>query len=948
MRTIDRLIINSPYQEPALHWEYDRARLSFSLKEGRRQAGYIIATPNARAHDDPGIFVPIPLVNRIRPLVKAWRDAGYPGPLSSVTRRLLEYWRDPEDHQDRRFFFCQLEAIETLIWLTEGPEADRREIDVPSDGGPFPRWCCKMATGSGKTLVMAMAIAWQILNKVTHPDRAGFSKNVLVIAPGLTVKTRLAVLDPRNPGNYYKAFRIVPGDLIDRLRRGRVRVCNWHRLGWQSEEKVAKRKSVDKRGALSDEAYTRHVLRDLAGERDILVVNDEAHHAWRVTASAERAGVSREEIEDATKWIGGLDRVHATRGVLKCLDFTATPFVPSGKRSSEEALFQWIVSDFGLNDAIESGLVKTPRVVIRDDVLPDAKTLKSRLYHLYNDDEVHDDLNKRAEPEEPLPGLVISAYCLLGHDWREHERMWRENGSPTPPVMITVCNRTETAARVRLMFERNPGLLRQLFSDGLFDPANVLHIDTKVLKQAEARDEPEAPEEDDRAIESDADDSGVERKLTKTQREEALRRMVDTVGRAGQPGGQVQCVISVGMLSEGWDAKTVTHIMGLRAFSSQLLCEQVIGRGLRRVVYETKKQIDPRTGAAVEMFEPEYVNVFGVPFSFLPHEGGEGAAPKPEPPKTAIEPDPAKAEFAISWPNVVRVHVQVRESLALDLVRVSVLELDAADCPTIAELAPVVDGKPDASKISEINLDRAANAVRAQAVVFEVAQMIYENPGLGLHRAGMAALGRLVPLVEEFLRSDRLAVFPRLFMKNDSRRMLVLAGNTPKIANHLVDALARDSADLVEPEFDEYHPVRSTHQMIPWSTSRPCHPTRHSHVNFCVCDGGWESADEFQIDRHEGVAAWAKNDHLGFEIQYVFEGVVRKYRPDFLIRMKSGAMLIMETKGQDSAEFRAKRAAAELWARAVNENGGFGRWRYEVAFRPKEIIDILSPARAGG
>jgi len=454
--TIDRLIINSPYEEPARHWRYDRETRLFSLEEGRRPAGYVVASEGSKAFDDPGIFIEIPLVNQIRPRIRAWREAGYPG-VTSITKRLLEHWRDPEEFATRHFFFCQLEAVETLIWLTEGPAAERVGIEIPGDGGAFVRQCCKMATGSGKTIVMAMVIAWHILNKVAYRQDARFSRNVLVIAPGLTVKSRLAVLEPAAQGNYYEEFRIVPGGLLDKLRQGRVLIRNWHPLSWDSEEQIKKRRSVDKRGAKSDEAYTSEVLKDMDNARNLLVINDEAHHAWRINPEAEgkylRSRDLKDSAEQATVWIGGLDRIHRTRGILRCYDFSATPFTPSGKKSSEEALFGWIASDFGLNDAIESGLVKTPRVVVRDDTVPDAKTYKSRLYHIYNDPEVKDDLNRRAQPEEPLPDLVLNAYYLLGYDWREAYKAWAEKGLPTPPVMITVCNRTETAARVKHAFD---------------------------------------------------------------------------------------------------------------------------------------------------------------------------------------------------------------------------------------------------------------------------------------------------------------------------------------------------------------------------------------------------------------------------------------------------------------------------------------------------------------
>ena len=419
--SIDQLIVNAPHEEPERHWRYDRESRTFSLEAGRRPAGYVVATPGSKSFDDPGLFVELPLVNRIRPRVQAWREAGYPG-VTGTTLRLLQHWRDPEGWDERRFFFCQLEAIETLIWLTEAPAGERQGIDVPGDGGPFTRLCAKMATGSGKTLVMAMAIAWHILNRVANPQDPRFSKHVLVMAPGLTVRNRLAVLEPSGSGNYYDLFNMVPSALRERLRQGRVLVRNWHVLNWESAEQLARKRGVDKRGAKSDAAYAKEVLGDMASASNILVINDEAHHAWRVPAESKLRGVAKADIEEATRWIGGLDRIHRSRGLLGCYDFSATPFAPSGKESSEEALFGWVVSDFSLNDAIESGLVKTPRVVVRDDGVPDAKTYRSKLYHIYQ--WVRDDLNRKAEAHDPLPDLVTNAYYLLGKDWLETARRW--------------------------------------------------------------------------------------------------------------------------------------------------------------------------------------------------------------------------------------------------------------------------------------------------------------------------------------------------------------------------------------------------------------------------------------------------------------------------------------------------------------------------------------------
>ena len=921
--TIDRLIVNSPFEEPARHWRYDRTTRLFDLAEGRRPAGYVVASPDSRAFDDPGVFVEIPLVNQIRDRVRAWRDSGYPG-VTGVTKRLLKYWNDPEEFDTRQFFFCQIEAAETLIWLTEAPTADRMGVDIPSDGGAFQRLCAKMATGSGKTVVMAMVIAWHVLNKIANPRDIRFAKNVLVIAPGLTVRNRLAVLAPSHPENYYEAFRVVPSALLDKLRQSKVAIRNWHALNWETDEKIAGKRGVDKRGAKSDQAYARDVLRDMARARNILVVNDEAHHAWRVPAGAKARGVAKGAIDEATKWIGGLDRIHRARGVLVCYDFSATPFAPSGKRSSEEALFDWIVSDFGLNDAIESGLVKTPRVVIRDDAVPDARTYRSRLYHIYNDPEVRDDLNRPARAEEPLPDLVMNGYYLLGYDWRETARHWTERRSATPPVMITVANRTETAARIKYAFDR-----KRVRIDELCDTKRTLHIDSKVLDAAEAAEEPIA----DVSTKDDAVEDR-RRKPTRKQQAEMLRLQVDTVGRTGHAGEGIQNVISVGMLSEGWDAKTVTHIMGLRAFTSQLLCEQVVGRGLRRTSYE----VNPNS----KLFEPEYVNVFGVPFTFLPHESGENGPPPPPKPKTAIEPMADKVAFEISWPNVVRIDHVYRPRLSLDWERVRPLELDAARTAQLAVMAPIVDGKPDVRKIDSIDLENLAREFRTQRIVFETARDVYDQMRADWPGDRTFLLGQLARLVEEFIRSDKIDIAPALFLQDDLKRRLIVTLNMTRVVQHIWEAIRHDNTETLEPVFDRDRPIRGTGDMRTWYTGKPCEPAVHSHINFCVFDSTWEATEAFALDRAPEVAAWVKNDHLGFEVFYVHRGVVRKYRPDFLVRLASGDMLVLETKGQDTEQDRTKRRFLAEWTEAVNAHGGFGHWSWDVSKSPADIPDILA------
>ncbi|MCL5266858.1 MAG: DEAD/DEAH box helicase family protein [Bacteroidetes bacterium] len=924
--TIDKLIINSPYEEPKEYWSYDSKTRTFAKKEGRRPAGYVIASESSRAFDDPGVFVEIPLVNKIRPRVKTWREDStnpYAG-VTGITRRLLDHWNNREERTNR-LFFCQLEAIETLIWLVEASDSEKTGIDIPSDGGNFRRLCSKMATGSGKTTVMAMLAAWQILNKVTYPQDPRFSKNIFVVAPGLTVKSRLQVLIPTAEGNYYDEFGLVPSGLREKMRLGKILVCNWHALNWDTDERLAKKKTVDKRGAKSDEAYVREVLGEMSAAQNIVVINDEAHHAWRVPAESKVKGLKKEDIDEATKWIGGLDRINKARGILNSFDFSATPFAPSGKRSSEEALFNWIVSDFGLNDAIESGLVKTPRVVVRDDGKL-GKDYKSRLYHIYNDSEVKEDINRKAEEQDPLPDLVTNGYYLLGKDWLKTAEDWDKAGTPTPPVMITVANRTETAARVKYAFDH-----KKIRIDELCDPEHTLHIDSKVLDMAESQEKAVTGV----GAETDGDENEEEpvKKYSRKEQAEQLRQKVDTVGQVGRPGEQVKSVISVGMLSEGWDAKTVTHIMGLRAFTSQLLCEQVVGRGLRRTSYDV---------ADDGLFEPEYVNIFGVPFTFLPHEDTGELIPKTPSPKTQIEPDPKKKQFEISWPNIIRIDHIYSPTLTIEIANVPVLDIDAYQTTTLAELAPIVEGKPDVSKIETISLEELGRKFRTQRIIFEAAAEVYDQMNPTWKGSKEYLLGQVIRIVESFIRSDRVQIIPPLFNQDDLRRRIVLTLNMKKVVQHIWEQIRFENTEAIEAVFDADFPIRSTGDVRTWYTGKPNETGRKSHINFTVFDSRWEASEAFELDRNPNVAAWVKNDHLGFEISYVFEGVVHKYRPDFIIKLADGSFLVLETKGQDTQKDKTKREFLNEWVIAVNAHGGFGRWGWAVSVHPKDVEAIVT------
>jgi len=898
MSRIKNLIICNPYEEPSKHWKYDRAQRKFKKINGRRPAGFLIASSDSQSFDDPGEFRELELVNRIRERVDRWREMDYPG-VTSITKQLLSFWHDPT-RRTNRFFFCQLEAIETLIWLVEAPEQEKQGIQIPSDGGQFQRLCCKMATGTGKTVVMAMLIAWQMINKSTYPQDARFSKNILLMAPSLTVKSRLQVLCPTNRDNFYDMFDVVPEGLSKRLFEGNLVIHNWHKLMPETDPP----KSVVKLGAESNRAFSKRILG--SDMQNIMVINDEAHHAYRASTEQIKK-ISKKDLERDKRWIEGLDRIHDARNITHCFDFSATPFIPSGKNVTEETLFEWIVSDFSLNDAIESGLTKTPRIAIRDDSNKFSKEYRSRFYHLYKDAEVKPDLNRRAKPDERLPDLVANAYLLLGQDWLATKERWDEEGSAIPPVMITVCNETHTAARVAYSF-RN----KRLDPLDLSDPEYLLHIDSTTISKAEEAD----------TAEKNPDST-----------EENLRKKVDTVGKRGEPGEQIRNIVAVQMLSEGWDARNVTHIMGLRAFSSQLLCEQVVGRGLRRTSYD----LDPKTG----LFSPEYVNVFGVPFTFLPHEGGDGTPPPPTDPVTTIEPDLEKREHRISWPNIERIDIEYSTRLSVDWENLGSLDLRSSGISTTVGMAQIIEGKPSVDKMSEIDLYELNKKIRLQRIVFLAAKDVYDRMSPSWRGGREFLLIQIVRLVESFVHSGKINVVD--VSKDDAlRTRMTILFNMQKVVSHVCKGITDSNTESRRMTMNSDRPVKSTEDMRPWHTKKPAEHATKSHINLAVYDSGWEMGAGQELERNCNVVSWARNDHLGFVIKYLYNGILHDYYPDFLIRLKNGVTLVLEIKGVDSNQDREKRRHLQEWTDVVNEDGGHGTWTWDVAFNPGDVRGIIA------
>ncbi|MBC7109283.1 MAG: DEAD/DEAH box helicase family protein, partial [Methanomassiliicoccales archaeon] len=691
---VDNPIINSPFEEPARYWAYEAGQPV--LKEGRRPAGYYL---KARTRGpQPSLleeeFVPMDLVNTIRQRVKEWREKGYPG-VTPITRQLLNHWNNPE--RERKLFFCQREAAETLIWLVEASPAEKQGIVIPKDNG-LTRYACKMATGSGKTVVMAMVIAWQVLNKLANPQDRRFSDAVLVVCPNLTIRERLQVLLPWKHGNYYEKFDLLPRGLMERLQQGKFQITNWHLFQPKDDSRS---RSVVQRGVESDTAFCRRVLKELGNKQNILVINDEAHHAYRPAPLPEevKAQLSPEEIEEreeATVWISGLDKINAVRGINFCADFSATPFYIKGSGYEEGTPFPWIVSDFGLVDAIESGIVKIPRVPVDDNtgaLIPKYFRLWEHIQKQLSASE-RQTARRRAKPESVLREAE-GALATLAAEWKKTFEAFQQNGSPVPPVLIVVCDNTNLAKVVHEHIASGKVLSELQNRD---DEVVTLRIDTKLLKEAES------------AVEGE----------TKQQATERLRKTVDTIGKTewegegDPPGKNIRCVVSVGMLNEGWDAQNVTQILGLRAFTSQLLCEQVVGRGLRRLNYD-------------DFSEPEYVDVYGVPFEVIPVKKKPIGRTEVQKVSTLVRALPERKHLEITFPRVEGYVFDVRQRIRVSWENVPYLVIDPAVEPTEVVAKPAVGyriGRPDLlSPGPEVIHDRNPfhREKRLQASVYEIA-----------------------------------------------------------------------------------------------------------------------------------------------------------------------------------------------------------------------------------
>lgn len=883
-------IINYPFAEPTQHWDF--GGLLPKILEGRRLSGYLAPSPDGQLRITDAV-IPLTLVNTLREKTRAWREEGYPG-ATSTTKRLFEHWfNDDRLAENTRPFFCQQEAVETIAFLTEARRDLLQGIEVPPSGEEYLRWAVKMATGTGKTMVMALLVAWSGLNKVINRSDARFTDQVLAIAPNLTVKDRLSGnggLDPKHPESLFKQFDLIPSYLSSALGQIQVQVTNWHLLAPKEEPA----RSVLKKGPESDKAFARRVLTELTGSGKILVLNDEAHHAYRFPTGLAATKADEEELREATIWIDGLAKINRARGILRAIDVSATPMYPGAFKGKAWTPFEWIVSDFALVDAIESGLVKIPRTPTRDDTgeaIPKYKNLW---------EQIKKSLPKRAESEDdshPLTDYLSEAdgpLKQLASEWEKTFLAWKSEGRKTPPVMVVIAHDTSVARllekHIAEMGEASPYLLNEPGK-----PKVTIRIDSDAL--------------------------AVEEGVSKGASEE-MRAIVSTVGKVGKPGEQVRSLVSVAMLSEGWDARTVTQILGLRAFSSQLLCEQVVGRGLRRSNME-------------DLSQPEYVDVYGVPFQLLPMAKAQGAPPTTPPDYTNVHSVQSRKNLRIEFPRLVQVVPDIQDSMDVDMEAIEPIAVSRINDPTETFVAFDLGGSSDGMAGEVQDREIAYQYFRRQKLLFNVAAQLvkpYERPWLFPQALKIA--DKVIRPIEEGGKID--------YEPGVDHREICTRRYLTVIQERIGAAIKTgEGAERFLPALDQYQPVDSTDFRNFNSPTDKCVQAEKSHLSHAVCDSGLERKICAVLDSSDLVASWVKNHKLYLEIPYQYFGNTYRYRPDFLVKLKNGVTLIVEGKGVATEQDDAKATAARRWVQAVNNWGQLGIWDYEIVFDANDLIPVL-------
>ena len=986
-RFFKKPILNSPYEYPSAHWELIDGLPTQNIVNFRRKAEFITPIPQPKKRKDPASqelldeshglgdgdqkYDLISRINELRSCVDAWRklpnerDWG----VTPITARLLRHWRHYEFNGIRPFF-CQIEAVEVAIWLTEvaskigrtgKPFLDYlKQANMEANPG-LQRLALKLATGAGKTTVMSMLIAWQTINAVRQPRSKKFTRGFLVVAPGLTIRDRLRVLQPNDPDSYYQSREIVPNDMLPDLQRAKIVITNYHAFKRRERIDISrggrallKGKQGEALNTLETEGQMlQRLMPELMGMKSIMVLNDEAHHCYRQKPGEDEEGELKGDEknqadsnrEAARLWISGLEIVADKIGINRVIDLSATPFFLSGSGYREGTLFPWTMSDFSLMDAIECGIVKLPRVPVADNI-PGAEMPKFRELWKHIGTKMPKKIKGKAAKLDPLSiptELQTALEALYGHYVKTFE-LWQHAGIKVPPCFIVVCNNTSTS---KLIYDYISGFhrenrdgaktlensrlahFRNFDDDGNPLPRpNTLLIDSQQLESGDALDKnfrAMADDEIGRYRREIVARTGDQRQAENLTDQDLLREVMNTVGKQGALGGNIRCVVSVSMLTEGWDANTVTHVLGVRAFGTQLLCEQVIGRALRRQSYQLNEE---------NRFNVEYADVFGIPFDFT---AKPVVAPQQQPRETihvtAVRPE--RDALEIRFPRVSGYRVDLpEERLTAKFNEDSVLELtpDLVG-PSVIRNAGII------GETVNLNLMHTRD-LRHSTLLYHLTQRLlyskWRDPG---EVPKLHLFGQLKRITRQWL-DDCLTckggTYPAQLMYQE------LADMTCSRITAAITLATQNKDQPVKALLDPYNSIGSTRH-VNFNTSKTArwqtNPLK-SHINWVVLDSDWEAEFCRVAEACEHVICYVKNHSLGLEIPYRYGSETRQYRPDFIVQINDGdddpLNLIVEIKGYRREDAKEKKLTMEsYWVPGVNNLKSHGRWAFA------EFVDMF-------
>ena len=979
----ERPVLNSPYSYPKRHWELDETgQPTQKIIESRRPAEFITPIPKPKKQKGSKTQAEIifnegkgpstekqqyehtAIINAVRQQVDQWRNLPDPNQwlVTPDTARLLRHWRHHR-FTGIRPFFCQVEALETAIWLSEvAPQAGRvgkRFLDhltnTNHESNPgLARLALKLATGAGKTTVMAMLIAWQTINAVRRPQSSRFTRGFLVVTPGITIKDRLRVLQPNDPDSYYQSRELVPSDMLPDLEKAKIVITNYHAFKRRDRLPLSKggRSLLQGRGeslkTLETEGQMlQRVMPELMGVRKVLVLNDEAHHCYREKPGEKEEdtlkGDDRKEAEKnreaARLWISGLETVGKKLGINRVIDLSATPFFLSGSGYVEGTLFHWTMNDFSLMDAIECGIVKLPRVPVADNI-PGGDTPKFRNLWEHIRARMPRKGRGKAKSLDPLSlpvELQTALEALYGH-YRKTFDLWEQAGLTVRPCFILVCNNTSTS---KLVYDYISGFRREnddgstSFQNGRLElfrnfdeygnqyprPRTLL-IDSEQLESGDALDRDfrkMAADEINRFRREIIERTGDRRQAEKISDQDLLREVMNTVGKPGRLGDSIRCVVSVSMLTEGWDANTVTHVLGVRAFGTQLLCEQVVGRALRRQSYDLNED---------GLFDVEYADVLGIPFDFT----AKPVVVKPKPPREAIQVRAVRPErdaLEIRFPRVAGYRVELpQERLRAEFNQDSVLQLtpDLVG-PSITRNQGIIGEGVDLSLVH-------TNDLRPSTLLFHLTHRLldtkWRDPG---EEPKLHLFGQLKRITKQWLEGCLVckgSTYPAQLMYQELADMacerITAAITRAEIGSRPVKAV-----------LDPYNPVGSTIHVNfnTTKTSRWQTDARRCHINWVILDSDWEAEFCRVAESHPRVKAYVKNHNLGLEVPYRYGSETRTYLPDFIVLVDDGhgdddlLHLIVEIKGYRREDAKEKKATMDTyWVPGVNNHRRYGRWAF--------------------